>query len=68
MVSIKKIDKIIHVVALNFSDTLKMNEALQSLQDSRHLRGRQMTQKLASLLMNHPDEEPVLLSICGKRC
>ena len=45
-----------------------MNEALQSLQDSRHLRGRQMTQKLASLLMNHPDEEPVLLSICGKRC
>ena len=56
----QEIDKIIHVVALNFSDTFKMNEALQSLQDSRHLRGRQMTQKLASLLMNHPDEEPVL--------
>ncbi|OAV00158.1 putative proteinPredicted metal-dependent phosphoesterase PHP family [Moraxella catarrhalis] len=55
-----EIDKIIHVVALNFSDSLKMNEALQSLQDSRHLRGRQMIQKLADLLMDHPDEAAVL--------
>ena len=56
----QEIDKIIHVVALNFSDSLKMNEALQSLQDSRHLRGRQMIQKLADLLMDHPDEAAVL--------
>lgn len=56
----QQIDKIIHVVALNFSDSLKMNEALQSLQDSRHLRGRQMIQKLADLLMDHPDEAAAL--------
>ena len=56
----QEIDKIIHVVALNFSDSLKMNEALQSLQDSRHLRGRQMIQKLADSLMDHPDEAAAL--------
>ena len=56
----QEIDKIIHVVALNFSDSLKMNEALQSLQDSRHLRGRQMIQKLADSLMDHPDESAAL--------
>ncbi|WP_114801167.1 PHP domain-containing protein [Moraxella canis] len=56
----QEIDKIIHVVALNFSDSLKMNEALQSLQDSRHLRGRQIIQKLADSLMDHPDEAAAL--------
>lgn len=44
------IDKIIHVVALNFDDVDKMHTALQALQDSRHQRGFAMVQKLAQIL------------------
>lgn len=45
-----KIDKIIHVVALNFGDVEQMNQALQAVQDSRHQRGEAMVQNLAKLL------------------
>ncbi|MFA9485807.1 PHP domain-containing protein [Moraxella haemolytica] len=46
----QQIDKIIHVVALDFHDVRRMNDSLQSLQDSRHERGRRIVQKLANIL------------------
>lgn len=45
-----QIDKIIHVVALNFTDIAQMDQALQAVQDSRHQRGEAMVQNLAKLL------------------
>lgn len=52
----EQIDKIIHVVALNFTNLDKMHQALQSLQDSRHHRGQDMVKKLAGL-MNADDAD-----------
>lgn len=52
----REIDKVIHVVALDFDDTDKMHTALQVLQDSRHTRGAQMVAKLAALL-SHDDTD-----------
>ncbi len=46
----REIDKIIHVVALDFDDVTKMHTALQALQDSRHQRGYLMVQKLGEIL------------------
>lgn len=46
------LNKIIHVIALNFTDVQKMHESLQALQDSRHHRGRRMIEKLGELLGN----------------
>lgn len=46
----QQIDKIIHVVALNFHDINRMHQALQSLQDSRHQRGQAMVNKLSELI------------------
>lgn len=51
----QKIDKIIHVVALDFSDVSKMNATLQALQDARHRRGEQMVARLARLLAGGDD-------------
>lgn len=51
----QRIDKIIHVVALDFDDTERMHDALQSLQDSRHERGWHIVQKLASILADKDD-------------
>lgn len=42
----QSLTKTIHVVALNFPDTDKMQTALQALQDSRENRGRAIVQKL----------------------
>ncbi|MFB6348843.1 PHP domain-containing protein [Moraxella sp. ZJ142] len=52
----QSIDKIIHVVALDFWDTAKMDAALQALQDSRHRRGWQMVEKLATILSDDSDK------------
>ncbi|WP_323843669.1 PHP domain-containing protein [Moraxella sp. Pampa] len=46
----QELNKIIHVVALDFDDTKKMHDALQAVQDSRHLRGRCMIEKLGESL------------------
>lgn len=51
----QQLDKIIHVVALNFYDLDKMDQALQRLQDARHHRGRLMVHKLADLLAIESD-------------
>lgn len=52
----KELQKIIHVVALDFNDTKTMHYALQSLQDSRHQRGRRIIEKLGELLEGQSDE------------
>ena len=46
----KELQKIIHVVALDFDDVQAMHQALQSLQDSRHQRGRRIIERLGELL------------------
>ncbi len=46
----KAANKIIHVVALDFTDTIMMQQTLEGLQNSRATRGYQMTQKLSELL------------------
>ncbi|MFL1731423.1 PHP domain-containing protein [Moraxella oculi] len=53
----KELNKIIHIVALDFCDVQKMHHALQSLQDSRHHRGRRMIEKLAGLLAEDHQED-----------
>lgn len=52
----QELQKIIHVVALNFADTQRMHEALQALQDSRHHRGRRMIEKLGEILTDDDSE------------
>ncbi|WFF38125.1 PHP domain-containing protein [Moraxella nasibovis] len=53
----KELQKIIHVVALDFDDTKAMHDALQALQDSRHQRGRRIIEKLGEILA---DDDPDL--------
>lgn len=55
----QQIDKIIHVVALNFTDTDKMDAALKALQSSREMRGRQMVEKLAQIFGGEADAAAV---------
>lgn len=43
--------KIIHVVALNFTDTDTLHQQLQDLQLSRKMRGKQMVEKLTTILV-----------------
>lgn len=52
----KSAHKIIHVVALDFSDRSQMHETLQQLQDSRANRGQRITEKLSELLSIDYDE------------
>lgn len=47
------VDKIIHVVALGFSDVNKMHTALQAIQDSREQRGRQMVDRLGDVIAKY---------------
>lgn len=47
----QSLDKIIHVVALGFDKVDKLQTKLQSLQDSRENRGRQIVDKLQQLLV-----------------
>lgn len=67
----QQIDKIIHVVALNFDDVNQIHQALQSLQDSRHDRGQAMIYKLAQLLDSTDQEledrlwQAVLMKVGG---
>lgn len=60
----KAANKIIHVVALDFTDTELMQQTLEGLQNSRATRGYQMTEKLSELL----DLEfvPLWEEICAK--
>lgn len=46
----KSKDKIIHVLGLDFSDSASMQNALESLQQSRANRGRQIVDKLVDIL------------------
>lgn len=46
----KSTNKIIHVLALDFTDHAQMHDTLQRLQDSRATRGQHITEKLAELL------------------
>ena len=46
----KDIDKVIHVVALDFDDRDQLEQSLARLQDSRAMRGQRMCAKLALLL------------------
>ncbi len=46
----KSTTKIIHVLALDFTDRNRMQETLQQLQDSRATRGQRITEKLSVLL------------------
>ena len=46
----KSTTKIVHVLALDFSDRKRMQETLQQLQDSRATRGQRITDKLSVLL------------------
>lgn len=50
----QSLSKTIHVVALNFTDSVKMQTALQALQDSRENRGRAIVQKLSEILQDDP--------------
>ncbi len=59
----KEIEKIIHVVALDFKDIAKLDAALQALQDSRHQRGEQMLRKLAELLATDATPTDALFAI-----
>lgn len=57
----QSLTKTIHVVALNFPDTNKMQTALQALQDSRENRGRAIVQKLGELLKDDPNVSEEIL-------
>ncbi|WP_169392072.1 MULTISPECIES: PHP domain-containing protein [Psychrobacter] len=60
----KAANKIIHVVALDFTDTIMMQQTLEGLQSSRATRGYQMTQKLSELL--DLEFAPLWDEICAK--
>ncbi len=60
----KSTNKIIHVVALDFSDRQQMHETLQQLQDSRATRGQRITEKLSELLDIDYDE--LWQQVCAK--
>ncbi len=60
----KAANKIIHVVALDFTDTIMMQQTLEGLQNSRATRGYQMTQKLSELL--DLEFAPLWDEICAK--
>lgn len=60
----KAANKIIHVVALDFTDSNQMQQTLEGLQSSRADRGYQMTQKLADLL--DLEFAPLWEQICAK--
>ena len=52
----KSTKKIIHVLALDFTDRKLMHEALEQLQESRATRGQRITEKLSILLNIDYDE------------
>ncbi len=64
----QSLSKTIHVVALNFTDSVKMQTTLQALQDSRENRGRAIVQKLGELLQDDPNinEETLWQAVLSK--
>lgn len=66
----KELNKIIHVVALDFLDVQKMHDELQSLQDSRHHRGRRIIEKLGEILADEHGQaqltEEIWQAVLGK--
>lgn len=56
--------KTIHVVALNFKDEQRLTKALHALQHSREIRGRQMVERLATLL--NCDKDALLEAVLTK--
>ncbi len=64
----QSLSKTIHVVALNFTDSVKMQATLQALQDSRENRGRAIVQKLSEILQDDPNihEETLWQAVLSK--